>query len=364
MSASKPLLAFAGLLLAAGCGGGGSAPIAPAAETTQPFDVGLDALARQQTVNGLVPSLQIGVERRGRVVFDRAYGSQSLMPPVAADVTTMYQIASLTKAFTATAILLLSQDGKLSLDDALARYVPEYPPANAISLRQMLAMTSGIPSDVNDGFTTLYGAIDHESVVRRLATYPLDFSPGTKFEYANLNYYLLGLVVERVSGADYASFVAARILAPLGLRRTAYMGAWNGPDTASGYWHDGNARAGFSAHPSWSPDYLFSMGGLVSDAPDLLRWEESLRAPGLLSAASLATIFAVPNRAISSYAMGWFVDPDGSYYHVGESGGFNCATAMYADGYDIVVLGNTWDQYPGAFDPLAVVQAVHRMLPR
>ena len=105
------------------------------------------------------------------------------------------------------------------------------------------------------------------------------------------------------------------------------------------------------------------MGGLVSDAPDLLRWDESLRTPGLLNAASLATMFAVPDRSISAYAMGWFIDPDGTRWHDGESGGFNCAQGIFPDGYDVVVLANTWDQYPGAFDPIALLQAVHALLP-
>ena len=119
----------------------------------------------------------------------------------------------------------------------------------------------------------------------------------------------------------------------------------------------------FVVHPSWSADYLYSFGGLVSDAADMLKWDESLRAPGLLSAASLSTMFTVPNPALSSYAMGWFIDPDGTRWHDGESGGFNCAQGIFPDGYDVIVLGNTWDQYAGAFNPIALLQSVHADLP-
>ncbi len=241
--------------------------------------------------------------------------------------------------------------------------MPEYPPAKHITLRQMLNMVSGMPSDPNDSFTTLYGSIDHESVVQRLAQFPLDFAPGSRFEYSNANYWLLGLVIERVSGVTYGTFVTGRILTPLSLGHTAYLANSSSPDTAAGYWHNGTPGGPFQPHPSWSSDHLFYMGGLVSDAPDLLRWDESLRMPGLLQASSLATMFTVPNRATSAYAMGWFIDPDGTRWHDGESGGFNSAHALFADGYDVVILGNTWDQYAGAFDPIALLQAVHATLP-
>jgi D-alanyl-D-alanine carboxypeptidase len=351
--------------LAAACGGGGNSAVPPTnpAPAAPAFAGAIDALANRQLASSLVPSLEIGVARRGQTVFLRAYGSRALAPVVPADASTDYQIASLTKAFTAASILLLVQDGKLSLDDTLVRYVPEYPPATQITLRQMLNMVSGIPADVNDSFTTLYGTIDHAAVVQRLATFPLDFPPGTKFEYSNANYYLLGIVIERVAKVPYPTFVASRILMPLALTRTAYLASWNDADTATGYWHNGAASLPFQARPSWSSDYLFSMGGLVSDAADLLRWDESLRAAGLLTASSLTTMFAVPNSPASPYAMGWFLDPDGTRWHVGESSGFNSAQALYADGYDIVVLGNTWDQYAGAFNPITMLQAIHGTLP-
>lgn len=368
LSKFRPVKALRGLVTAllvassTACGGGGSV-VAPGGVQPPPVGPRIDALANAQIAGGLVPSLEIGVARGGRTVYLQSYGSRSLAPAVAPDANTDYQIASLTKAFTAAGVLLLAQDGKLTLDDTLAQYIPEYPPATGITLRQMLNMVSGIPSDVNDGFTTLYGPIDHESVVQRLATFPLDFAPGTKFEYANANYYLLGIVIERVSGETYPQFVTARVIAPLGLARTAYLANWSDPDTASGYWHNGVPSSPFAGRPSWSPDYLFSMGGLMSDAPDLLRWEESLRTPGLLDGASLQTMFTVPNPALSPYAMGWFVDPNGTRWHDGESSGFNTAHALFPDGYDVVVLGNTWDQYPGHFDPVALLQAVHAALP-
>ncbi len=354
------------LSVLAGCAGGGSltAPQVPVPrEGGQPFSTTVDSLAYREITSGLVPSLEIGIERRGRMVFDRAYGARSLAPSVAADPATDYQIASLTKAFTAAAILLLVQDGKISLDNPLSRYVPEYPAASYITLREMLNMVSGIPSDPNDGFTTLYGSIDHEGVVRRLAQFPLDFTPGSQFEYANANYYLLGLVIERISGVTYPEFITSRLLKPLGLAHTAYLTDSSDPDTAAGYFHNGNPNGPFQPHPSWSADYLFSMGGLVSNAPDLLRWDESLRTPGLLNAASLAAMFTPPRSPDSTYAMGWFIDPGGTRYHDGESGGFNAAQALFSDGYDVVILGNTWDQYNGAFDPLALLQAVHAALP-
>jgi len=365
MIARNGLLVTATLFFVVGCSAGGAIARNPPAPPAGPpaFANNIDTLANQQISSGLVPSLEIGVERRGQMLFDRPYGLRSLAPAIVADASTDYQIASLTKAFTAAAVLLLVQDGKLSLDDPLERFVPEYPPATHITLRQMLNMVSGIPSDPNDSFTTLYGSIDHESVVQRLAQFPLDFAPGSRFEYANANYWLLGLVIERVSGVSYGSFVTSRILTPLGLVHTTYLANSNAPDTAAGYWHSGNAGGPFQLHPSWSPDYLFSMGGLVSDAPDLLRWDESLRTPGLLQASSLATMFNIPDRAISAYGMGWFVDPDGTRWHDGESGGFNSANGLFADGYDVVILGNTWDQYAGALDPIALLQAVHAALP-
>jgi D-alanyl-D-alanine carboxypeptidase len=351
--------------LAAACGGGGSRVLPPAsvAPAAPAFAGSIDVLANHQVASGLVPSLEVGVARRWQTTFLRAYGSRSLAPFLPADASTDYQVASLTKAFTAASILLLVQDGKLSLDDPLVRYVPEYPPANQITLRQMLNMVSGIHAALNDCFTTLYGTIDHAGVVQNLATFPLDFPPGTRFEYSNSNYWLLGIVIERVAKMPYPTFVASRLLMPIALTRTAYLATWNDADTATGYFHNWAPSQPFQVRPPWSSDYLFSMGGLVSDAADLLRWDESLRAPGLLNPASLATMFTVPSVAASRYAMGWYVDPDGTRWHTGASSGFNAAQALFADGYDIVVLGNTWDQYAGAFNPLALVQAIHATVP-
>jgi len=356
------ILVLAALLASCG-GGGGSAPAVPGSPAPASFGPRIDDLANRQIAAGLVPSLVIAVERGGTIVFAHAYGSRSLAPSAPADPATAYQLGSLTKAFTAAAVLLLAHDGALSLDDPLAKYVPEYPPGATITLRQMLNMVSGIPADVNAGFTTLYGPIDHAGVVRRLASVPLDFTPGTAYEYSNDNYYLLGIVIERVSGRSWDAFVGARILAPLGLGRIGYLATWNDPDTSAGYWHRGAPANAFEARPSWSADYLYAFGGLVGDATALLRWDETLRAPGFLDAQSLATMFAVPAAPRSPYAMGWFVDPDGTRWHDGETSGFNTANALYRDGYDVVVLGNTWDQYSGAFDPVGLLQAVHAQLP-
>ncbi len=159
--------------------------------------------------------------RGGEIVFAKAYGKQSETMPAARD-DAPYQIASVSKQFTAAALLLLENDGKLSLDDKVSRYIPDITDGDRISIRQLLSHTSGLqdywPQDYS--FKAMATPVTPQQIVDRWAKKPLDFAPGTQWQYSNTGYVVAGMIVEKVAGIPLLDFLKLRIFKPLGI--TAY----------------------------------------------------------------------------------------------------------------------------------------------
>ena len=214
-----------------------------------------------------------------------------------------YRIGSLTKQFTAAAILLLQQDGKLSVGDLLSRYLPDTPPAwKGVTLAQLLGHTSGIPDLTHDPDFPAWSQQPRTwpEVLARFRDRPLDFAPGARFEYSSSNYELLGRVIETVSGETYGEFLRQRIFDPLGMR-------------GSGLDRDGlvlcrraqgyvTQRGGGLVRAEYgSLSVPWSAGAIYSTSEDLLRWEKGLFGGRLLSAASLRQM---TTPGLGGYGMG------------------------------------------------------------
>jgi D-alanyl-D-alanine carboxypeptidase len=309
----------------------------------------IDAAAAEVLQQTGVPSASIAVVKDGRIVYAQAYGSAALAPKVVAARPAMrYAIGSISKQFTASALLLLQQDGKLSLDDKVAKYFPRLTHANAITIRQLLTHTAGYqdywPQDYT--FADMRQPTKPAAILARWARQPLDYEPGTRWQYSNTGYVLAGLIVEKVSGEPLYRFLERRVFEPLGIESVRDFD--NEPlahGTVAGYesYALGPPRASGHSGPGW----LFGAGGLAMTAADLARWDISLIDRTVLSADSyreFETEFLLKNGAGTDYALGLDVAMDGprrKLEHGGEVAGFTTLNVVYPDDrMAIVVLTN------------------------
>ncbi|MGZ3545166.1 MAG: serine hydrolase domain-containing protein, partial [Gemmatimonadaceae bacterium] len=214
---------FAGALLIAYVG-----PIQ--AQMAAPVDSALarqvDAIANQVLQSTGVPSASVAVVKNGRVAYANAYGAAKLDPRLPATPDLRYAIGSISKQFTAVAILLLQQDGKLRLDDPVSRFIPGFTRGNEVTVRQLLSHTSGYqdfwPQDyVMTVDPDMRRPVSSADIMRRWATIPLDFEPGSAWQYSNTNYVIAAAIVERASNMKFMDFLRLRILTPLHMTSVA-----------------------------------------------------------------------------------------------------------------------------------------------
>jgi D-alanyl-D-alanine carboxypeptidase len=349
------------LALSSGCGSGVSVLPTPSAAQLQAVDALLNGLVS----GNQTPAISVGISRNGTVLYAKAYGNRTLSPAQPALVSTPFLIASMTKQFTTAAILLLQQDGKLSIDDPLVKYIPEYVQASKMTLRQMMTMTSGVPASDLAVWLQIpdLSVPNRPAVIAALNTLPLDFAPGTQMAYSNQGFWLLSIVIERASQTTYSAFLGQRIFGPLAMSSTYQYGQRPHDAEALGYTHTFTPDPFTYAPEPLDFDYLLGAGALVSTAGDLLKWNAALASGRVLNAVSYQTMLTVPTPAgtpipthvsppgseiifrmndgsPTMYAMGLFV-PGGNYYwHSGGSNGFTSQGAAFNDGYQIVILTN------------------------
>ena len=283
----------------------------------------IDALMR--AYEGAVPGAAVAVLSDGAFIFRRAYGLANVESRVAATPATNYRLASMTKQFTAAAILLLREDGRVSIDDPVRRWLPTLPvSADEMIIRHLLTHTSGL-IDYEDLIPEGTDAQLHDADVLRLleGENRRYFTPGTKYRYSNSGYALLALIVERAGGQNFAAFLRRRIFLPLGMRTTVAFeeGISCVADRAFGY---------TAERQSWlrSDQNLTSAtlgdGGIYSSIDDLAKWDAALYDEGLLRPESLRLAFqpATPTGDPAvQYGFGWRISGR-TLWHSGETTGF------------------------------------------
>ncbi len=256
-----------------------------------------------------IPGLTVAVVQGGRVVKEQGYGMANLESSVPATPATVYMLASMSKQFTATGIMLLAQDGKVGLDDAAGKYIDGLPKTwRGVTVRQLLNQTSGIPEWVpNPDKDPLLKTYTVTEVAQRAAVKPLAFAPGSRFAYSNMNYNLLAGIIEKASGGPYGDFLRARIFGPLGMTETGVYDPMEiTANRAAGYVRLGGKV--FNNPLVYDPSILSGAGGLQSTAGDLVKWDAALAAGTLLPPPVLAQTWtppALPGGAHSEYGMGW-----------------------------------------------------------
>ena len=218
------------------------------------------------------PSASIAVVRDGRIAYVQAFGSARLAPAAPAAATMRYSIGSISKQFTATAILLLAEAGQLSLDDKVSRWLPELTRADQVSIRQILSMTSGYQDYWPQDYVmpNMLQPTSAAGILDQWARKPLDFEPGTRWQYSNTNYVIAGLIVEKASGMPLLEFLRQRVFVPLGMQSVANIDSapLANPDP-TGYMR--YALGPPRPAPKEGPGWLFAAGELAMTASDLAR---------------------------------------------------------------------------------------------
>jgi len=284
-----------------------------------------------------VPSASVGIVRGGRVVYTAAFGDARLSPPLPATPAMHYAIGSISKQFTVAALLLLQQEGKLSIDDPVSKWFPELTRANEVTLRNLMTQTSGYEDYAPQDYTIpdWTHPSSAEKIVHEWATKPLDFDPGTQYQYSNTNYNIVGLVVQKVAGEPFWTFLKSRVLDPVGLTHAIDLDTQHDQMEPTGYFRHalGPLRPALSEAPGW----YFADGELAMPVGDLLRWDISMMNQSLLSPASYAAMEA-PTRLkdgrYSAYALGVVagaVNGHRMLSHGGEVGGFVAYNAVFPD---------------------------------
>jgi len=305
-----------------------------------------------------LPGVAALVVKDGRPILRKAYGMANVELGVPARPEHVFRIGSTTKLFTATAVMLLVDEGKLALDAPVSRYLPDAPPHwNKVTIEHLLSHTSGIPNlSMDSGYWRTTARLEHtpEELVAPARARPLEAEPGTNFSYNNTGFHLLGLIIEKVSGKPYYRFLDERIVRPLGLRHTG-----EGSDTTfipglvTGY------RKGPAPAALLSNSNFYAGGGLVSTVDDLAAFMIALQAGKLVSPAGVRrmnTSYVLPDGKASGYGLGtWLREVNGRHL-VGHGGyiiNFYSELEMDVDSGIVAVTLHNGDMFGGDNEELS-----------
>ena len=306
----------------------------------------VDAFVRSKMAEYHIPGLSLAVVRHGKIVLAKGYGVSNLELNTRATSKTRYSLYSITKTFTAVAVMMLVESGSVGLDDPISKYLSGLPTTlREVKVRHLLSHTSGI-----EGFRDHLGKLgdqtaDHtqKELLDLTAALPLQFDPGAKWDYSDTNFYLLGMLIEKVTGKTYESFLRERIFDPLGMSDTRIDSITDViPDRASGYvWE----TTRFVNAKPYSPTITFSAAGLSSTVLDLAKWDAALYTEKLLKKATLDRMFSYTKlnsgEMISNTGLGFGLSPFRGRRragHVGSGEGFATSISRFLDDNLTVIL--------------------------
>ena len=299
---------------------------------------GIDAAVAEALAKSGAPSASIAVVKDGAIAYERAYGVATLEPRTPATTGMRYSIGSISKQFTATAILMLAEGGRLSLDDRLVRWLPDLTRANEVTIRQILSMTSGYQDFWPEDYVMpmMLETVTPQGILDRWARKPLDFDPGTKWQYSNTNYVIAGLIVEKVSGMPLFDFLQRRLFTPLRVTTvTDTDQAPLGPEEPTRYMRYGLGPA--RPAPKEGKGWMYAAGELAMTAHDLAVWNVSVIDQGLMQPSSyreMETEVLLASGVGTRYGLGVSValtDGRRRISHGGEVSGFTAQNTIYPD---------------------------------
>jgi CubicO group peptidase (beta-lactamase class C family) len=336
----------------------------------QKQDKKLDALILGQYPAG-EPGATVLVARNGEVIFRKAYGMANLELDVPMKPEMVFEIGSITKQFTAVCILMLMEQGKLSLTDDITRFIRDYPThGHNITIHQLLTHTSGIKSYTSIEGLMEKGRMDYKpgELIDMFRNQPMDFAPGEKFLYNNSAYFLLGYIIEKASGMSYPEFLEKNIFQPLGMNNS-YYGSQRKiiKNRACGYQKDGDEFVNAEYLSLTAP---YAAGAIMSNVDDLLKWNTALHECRLVSRESLGkafTNYTLNNGDKIDYGYGWSlnrINGSPTYEHGGGIYGY-LTNAIYLPEEKVFVamLSNRDDKGPGTLSTRIAAITIGRPYP-
>ena len=345
MSRSRKLSYILPLLVLAGA----AALRAQTVDTIDPaLKARIDSIAAGVLEQRGVPSASVAVVQGGKLVYTHAYGLAHIDPDKPATPDMRYSIGSISKQFTAAAILMLQEQGKLSLDDAVGKYVPGLTRGDEVTIREILSHTSGYQDYWPEDYlmTPMMKPTTTQQILDTWAKKPLDFDPGTEWQYSNTNYVIAGLIVEKVSGQKLMDFLEVHIFHPLGMNSV-----WNSDEAkltqADATSYIRAALGPLRPAPKEGRHWMFAAGELAMTAHDLALWDESLMERSILKPESYKEMFTevkLKDGRGTHYGLGVFVgelDGHRDIQHGGEVTGFvSDNEVLVDDGIAVVCLTN------------------------
>jgi CubicO group peptidase (beta-lactamase class C family) len=310
-----------------------------------PMRAGIDSIVRDVLARSGAPSVSIAVVKDGEIAYVNAYGTARLSPALPASPTMRYSIGSVSKQITATAVLLLAEQHKLSLNDKVSRWLPKLTRANEVTIRQLLSMTSGYQDYWPQDYVMppMLVPTTAQKIIDEWARKPLDFEPGSRWQYSNTNYVIAGLIVEKASGMPIVDFLRAHIFTPLHLESVMITdeGAL-GPTDPERYERFGLGPPRIA--PKEARGWMYAAGELAMTSSDLARWDISVIKQSVLKPESYhaqqTNVLLTDGRA-TGYGLGVDV---GSFRghrmisHGGEVSGFSTQNSIFPDDRMAVVV--------------------------
>ncbi len=306
----------------------------------------IDGLMRRAVAQQHLAGISLAIGHNGTVIFAKGYGYRNLAKRLPATPETIYNIASMSKQFTAACVLLLQQDGKLNIDDHLSKYLPGFQNGDKITIREVLDHTSGLTDylDLLDNSTLTPAKVD--AAIYKLK---LKFPPGSKYEYSNSNFIVAGLIVTRVSGMPFDEFVRTRIFTPLDLRSTSIgTSPLDLPGGAVGYTVVKGRTIPVDPKDDSAIILDFPDGGVNTTVLDLIKWDYALDSGRVIDPAMLKLMFTPSGRRSDwpgGYALGVGLDSVAGHREVAHTGGWTGFTGENAtlpdERFAVVMVTNT-----------------------
>jgi len=296
-----------------------------------------------------IPAVVWGVFKDGKVVKSRAYGLANVELNVPASTNNVFEIGSVSKQFTATALLMFYEEGKIKLEDRIDQYIADLPESwRSVTIRQLLSHTSGIP-DIEEifGYDSYRNIYTVKQIIDVANSKPMDFRPGGSWHYSNTGYFLLGQVLEKVSGKPYGTLLKERIFVPLGMSHTRESDPTEViPNRAAGYQR--TKSGGLGNRDAMQPTACSGAGTIVSNLEDMAKWDAAITHHRFLKAATQEMMWTAAQTSSGpvDYGFGWFISPwrgHPSVEHSGGTAGYSCDFRRFHDsGISVMVFTNLY----------------------
>ncbi|SFH13313.1 serine hydrolase domain-containing protein [Pedobacter insulae] len=310
----------------------------------QNFETTVDSLLSTVVHDKTGPGMALLVAKNGIPIYQKAFGKTNIEVDADIGINSVFQIGSMTKQFTAIAIMMLEEQGRLNVNDPISRYLPDYPVGNKITIHHLLTHTAGIKD-----FTTMKSIdriarsdLSPKELINFFKNEPVDFAPGDKFEYNNSGYVILGYLIEQISGETYESFVQRNIFNKAKMYDSRYASDRKiVMNRASGY---DKKETGYVNKTSISFAIPFSAGSLMSTTADLLKWQNALNQNLFVKAGTMKKVtsqYKLNNGTLLTYGYGWHlknINGISTREHGGSIFGFK-SMAVYIPSRDIYVVG-------------------------